>query len=646
MEDWPADPCNNLDPSQWEALHHILTKQLAVVQGPPGTGKTHVSVSALKIFLSNMKAGDPPIIISAQTNHALDQLLNHIAEFEPEYVRLGGRSGDDAIKRRTLYEIRQTTSTPVLIGGLLASARRKLQQLIEQITKLLEPFAVDREDRPLPARSFLESGILTRAQYDSLVENASGWVDSSTDEPPEPMAVWLGDWKVEFHLVYEDESFDLEEEEMDLEYEQLRELEAEMGPDENLETLKGFFIPLKDGCFGKQPTGFSTKDIENELTRRDLTKVPQRLRGFIYNIFCRRLKSRILASFHELLRAYKSAEKELQIGKWERDIATLQDAKVVGVTTTGLSKYRTLLSCLKPKIIMIEEAAEVIEAPVAVSCLESIQHLILVGDHKQLQGHCNVTDLAGPPFFLNMSMFERLVRNGIDFRTLTLQRRMTPEIRQLLRPLYETLDDHPSVKELGKVPGMGSIRTYFFSHSWLEDSDSLFSKYNVHEAHMVAGFFIHLLFNGVDVKNITVLTFYNGQRKKILKLLRSNNYIQGQKVKVVTVDAYQGEENDIVLLSLVRSNPDDRIGFLSVANRVCVALSRARRGLYIFGNGDVLAGADPLWWEVLQILGRSGEDGKPLVGYGLPLTCEKHGKRTIVKGWCQHYLGRKKKGRR
>lgn len=593
-----------------------------------------MSVSALKILLSNMKTGDPPIIISAQTNHALDQLLSHVAEFEPDYIRLGGRSGDEAIRKRTLYEVRQTTSAPALVGGLFTAAKRKLQHLIEQIVKLLEPFAVAREDRPFPARIFLESGILTRPQYDSLEENASGWVDSSTDQPQEPMALWLGDSKVDFRVVYEDEPFDVEEEEMDREYEQLKELEAEMGPDEDVETLKGFFIPLKDGCIGKQISGISTKYVENELARRDLTKVPQRLRGLVYNILCKRLKSKILTSFCELLRAYKSAVNDLQIGKWERDLVTLQDAKIVGVTTTGLSKYRTLLSCLKPKIIMIEEAAEVIEAPVAVSCVESLQHLILVGDHKQLQGHCTVADLEGPPFFLNMSMFERLVRNGIDFRTLTLQRRMVPEIRRLLHPLYEKLDDHPSVKELARLPGMGGIRTYFFNHSWPENSDSLFSKYNVNEAHMVVGFFIHLLYNGVDVKNITVLTFYNGQRKKILKLLRSNNYIQGQYVKVVTVDAYQGEENDIVLLSLVRSNPDDKIGFLSVANRVCVALSRARRGLFFFGNGDILARVDPLWWEVLQILGKSGGDGSPLVSYGLPLTCEKHGRRTIVKSRC------------
>lgn len=64
-----------------------------------------------------------------------------------------------------------------------------------------------------------------------------------------------------------------------------------------------------------------------------------------------------------------------------------------------------------------------------------------------------------------------------------------------------------------------------------------------------------------------------------------------REVEVVTVDNYQGEENDIILLSLVRNNIEDDIGFLKVSNRVCVALSRARLGLYIFGSAKCLINA-------------------------------------------------------
>jgi superfamily I DNA and/or RNA helicase len=55
-------------------------------------------------------------------------------------------------------------------------------------------------------------------------------------------------------------------------------------------------------------------------------------------------------------------------------------------------------------------------------------------------------------------------------------------------------------------------------------------------------------------------------------------------MRIAVLDNYQGEESDIILLSLVRNNDENKIGFLSIENRVCVALSRAKNGLYIMGN--------------------------------------------------------------
>ena len=76
------------------------------------------------------------------------------------------------------------------------------------------------------------------------------------------------------------------------------------------------------------------------------------------------------------------------------------------------------------------------------------------------------------------------------------------------------------------------------------------------------------------------MTFYNGQRKKILKEIRAFPELKEAYNNVKTVDSYQGEENDIVLLSLTRSTHDGKIGFLDITNRVCVALSRAKLGFY------------------------------------------------------------------
>ena len=99
-------------------------------------------------------------------------------------------------------------------------------------------------------------------------------------------------------------------------------------------------------------------------------------------------------------------------------------------------------------------------------------------------------------------------------------------------------------------------------------------------------------------------------------------------MQVVTVDSYQGEENTVVLLSLVRSNSQGTIGFLGVENRVCVALSRAKSGFYLFGDAPNLCKSSMLWWAVVQIM--SEEPRR--IGFYLPLTCEKHKEKTFIQG--------------
>ena len=61
------------------------------------------------------------------------------------------------------------------------------------------------------------------------------------------------------------------------------------------------------------------------------------------------------------------------------------------------------------------------------------------------------------------------------------------------------------------------------------------------------------------------------------------------------VDNFQGEENRIIILSLVRSNPENSLGYVAIDNRVCVALSRARDGFYVIGNFDSFAERSGTW---------------------------------------------------
>ena len=629
LHDWPDHSLSSLDRSQWSALQQLLTKRLAIIQGPPGTGKTFCSKVALEILHGYLKDDDPPIIIAAQTNHALDQLLGHVSKFEPNYIRLGGRSTSVEVKKRALFEVRKKERLPPIPGGLLGRSTSNWTLQGKQMVELLLPLHQGTKD-PLSIETLVKHDVITQKQSDSLGEASRRWI-SSDGIQVEPLQLWLNKSLLPFEVDYRIDHFGLNEEDEDLEVEQLREHEAEHGvnDEEDADLLKGLWCVVQDNWTINDPVETDLEEAAALLdTQQDLYKVDEPLRAPMYKIMQGRLKAIIQGKFRQLVRVYDENLKDLKIGKWEKDAIYLKRAKIIGLTTTGLSKYRPLIASLKPKIILIEEAAEVLEAPVTVACMDSVEHLILVGDHQQLQGHCSVPELEGDPYYLNVSLFERLVRNKIPYKTLLQQRRMDPTFRKLIQTLYPTLEDHSSVELRDSIKwGMGKVKSFFFSHEWSEYKDSQMSTYNPEEAKFLAGFYRYLVQNDVPSSAVTILTFYNGQRKRLLKEIRAFSDLRETYNLVKTVDSYQGEENEIVLLSLARSNVEGKIGFLEITNRVCVALSRAKLGFYIFGNSDLLADRSDLWRNVVDTM----EASKRLANQQFPIYCERHEETTLLQ---------------
>ncbi|KAF2438516.1 P-loop containing nucleoside triphosphate hydrolase protein [Karstenula rhodostoma CBS 690.94] len=646
LQEWPTGDNLTLDSSQSKALKRIMTKKLAIVQGPPGTGKTYVSVVALQNMLQNTRKEDPPIIVTCQTNHALDQLLRHIAEFEPNFIRLGGQTKDqDKIKKRTLYEVRSTFEQPKLPGSRKNRATGALRQLTAKMQLLLVPF--ERGKGPLDHRLLAKLGLLTEKQAASLEVDAQSVMGIPQSTPSIQMEQWLGRCLERCDHPYQPDDFGMPYEEEDFdEAEQLKEIEAEAvarDDDDDIEALKGPITAICDNFRGLKGGSLRTiADVQKRLDETDdLTITPLPDRGAIYNYLLRKAKQIVLREFRDLAKQYTEQVHLKKIGQWEGDQGILLNQRVIGMTTTGLSKYRALISSLRPRVVLIEEAAETLEAPVTAACFPTLEHLVLVGDHQQLRPHCNVHELEAR-YNMNVSLFERLVSNSIEHDTLRRQRRMIPEIRRLLQPIYgDKLKDHPSVLSEDNRPpveGMCGVNSFFFTHDWPESRDNNHSAKNEQEAAMIVGFFDYLVLNGIDPAKITVLTFYNGQRKLLLSRLRRHQNLCGHPLKVVTVDSYQGEENDIVLLSLVRSPKDGNIGFLSVDNRVCVALSRARRGFYLFGNAEKLVCGSDTWETVIKVLwGRAAKKDTPTsgpskrIGYHLPLTCQRHGNTVFIE---------------
>lgn len=202
-------------------------------------------------------------------------------------------------------------------------------------------------------------------------------------------------------------------------------------------------------------------------------------------------------------------------------------------------------------------------------------------------------------FHLDVSLFERLIHNGAAHVTLLQQRRMHPKISRLIKPLYPQLRDHSSTEKYPEIRGVAA-RCFFMSHFHLEDDEGeSHSKQNTFEANFVSALCAHLVTSGYEESQITVLSPYLGQVRLLKRKIQRDPSTQG--IAVTAVDNFQGEENDVIVISLVRSNRARQMGFLAVDNRINVALTRARHGLFIVGNTDMLE-KHTLWSQILREL--------------------------------------------
>ena len=341
-------------------------------------------------------------------------------------------------------------------------------------------------------------------------------------------------------------------------------------------------------------------------------------------------------------------EKELKL---LLDSYEIQKKKIVAMTTSGCAKNSTILETCNFEVIIIEEAAEVLEPHILSLFTRHTKHLIMIGDHKQLKPKPYNFELE-VKYNFNVSMFERLINNGFPgFVSLAFQRRMKPLFADFVRIIYgeEKYIDHESVQNSEEVKGMAT-NMFFIDHRYSEETEKgLQSKSNSYECNFLIRLCEYLMKQGYKSNQITILTFYVGQVLKMRKMIKARKNEKLKNVRVCSVDNYQGEECDIILLSLVRSNKNNEIGFLRSFNRVCVSFSRAKLGFYIIGNIDCLVKGeqqlqkrknnkeiivkedskmDDVWYKIYTKL-----TNNKLISETLTLKCYNHKNETIIKNY-------------
>ncbi|XP_075151258.1 NFX1-type zinc finger-containing protein 1 [Haematobia irritans] len=305
-------------------------------------------------------------------------------------------------------------------------------------------------------------------------------------------------------------------------------------------------------------------------------------------------------SYQHILRAQNDLDEvaeKLRTLKTMFQFYVAREKSIIGMTTTCAAKTNFLFRLLKSKIVIFEEAAEILESHIVACLTPFTQHVIMIGDHQQLQPYTSNYQLQQMSH-MNISLFERLFKTHPNPMVLRTQYRMHPKIAHLLcNTIYKDLESDVSVCEYPAIRQM-STNLFFMTHKKSEaktEQDS--SLYNSYEVTQVVQLALHLVQNALyDVGDIQILSPYAKQVDMIRKQLQQ--HLALQSLKACTVDSFQGLESNIVILSLVRSNSIPQIGFLKQANRICVALSRAKHGMYCIGNLELLSSCSSIWKEI------------------------------------------------
>lgn len=247
-------------------------------------------------------------------------------------------------------------------------------------------------------------------------------------------------------------------------------------------------------------------------------------------------------------------------------------------------------------LVVIDEACQSTEPGCWVPLLRS-NKIVLAGDHQQLPPTVLSAEAARQGFA--KSLMERQVELYGDkvAQMLTVQYRMHHKIMEFSsRQFYQSnLTAHETVIK-HTLPDLAGVADNEFTRSTLTFIDSAgagweeelepdgLSKRNPQEAELVLRKVRSLIAAGLSPQDIAVIAPYAAQ----VRLLRDQ--FTGEGLEIDTVDGFQGREKEAVLITLVRSNHENEIGFLADRRRMNVALTRARRRLIVIGDSATLGG--------------------------------------------------------
>jgi superfamily I DNA and/or RNA helicase len=296
----------------------------------------------------------------------------------------------------------------------------------------------------------------------------------------------------------------------------------------------------------------------------------------------------------------------------------LQNSDVIACTLVGASN--NILRGRRYKTAFIDEAAQALEPACWIPILRA-ERVVLAGDHCQLPPTIKSIEAARQG--LSKTLFEKCIQNKPHTASmLQVQYRMHEDIMRFpSRYFYHdellanaTVRDHTLVKnnEDGNsvsVPPIEFVDTAGCGFTEAQDPETL-SRYNEQEAQLLIHHLEKLIREiGVDdwKYSIGIITPYSAQVERLVKLAEASEELSSLSkiITINTVDAFQGQERDVIAISFVRSNEKSEVGFLSDIRRTNVAITRARKKLIMCGDSATLS-TNPFYLELLEYVQLKG----------------------------------------
>ncbi|RGB25652.1 hypothetical protein C1646_771434 [Rhizophagus diaphanus] len=642
---------SKLDETQAKALIIALTHEIALIEGPPSTGKTVVGIEIIKVLLAkeNRNTIIGPILMICFTNHALDKFLEHLLDENiKNIVRLGAQTQSEKIKDFNLEVLSENRAHNKKMHSI-AVLNRELKSIEDAVNDMTLRRWMTWDDI---------------REYLMIKENS--FYKKFTCVTSNDLPSWVLRTNVK-ELCYDMIFYDSEEEswsnhqdrrkknvsifEKWVKCEDIRIIKKQKDVQNN--NKKGKKVVNKNSYefleYGESYDELQIIDYEttqwienyNEpksdrslsllLNDYSIWQMSRSERERLHDYWRTKIHKEFVDKLSNLQKKHEEKRKEMNNIYDSGSRQILLESDVIGATTNEVARYQDLIRSIKPNIIICEEAGQILEAHVLGALTPSTQHLILIGDHNQLRPRISTFSLGmdskiGRNYQLDKSLFERLVNNDrtskVEKTQLLTQRRMRKgEISDLIRyTLYPNLIDGENTAKYPNICG-AQHNVYFIDHRHPEDksdSDLAIQSYvNTYE-------YLHIIEMEEEQKD------NENDKKGKDNIVKSTNAATtkslNHQVTLRTIDNFQGEEANIVIVSLVRnvskSGDYESIGFLKSSNRSNVLLSRAREGMFLIGNSELMATkSEDIWDPVIKMLKTRNP---PQIGFGMPIVCNQH----------------------